>query len=148
MGLESSSWDWLRKGIMRQLPHFAVLDRVENGVCDGMADVNYCIRGIEGWIELKAVPLPVRARTPVLGREGLNVNQVNWHLARQQVLSKTYVFITAAPYRWLIGGQHARDINSWTADELIVHSRFWYDDNWGDSQWQGLIHALAPSHIW
>ena len=145
MGLEATSWDWLRNGIRKTLPHFSVLDRIENGVLTGMADVNYCIRGHEGWIELKAVELPKRACTAVLGARGLNKEQINWHLARQQVLSTTWVFISADPYRWLVGGHAAREVNDWTADELCLHARYWYDEKWSGSQWRRFVNILAPS---
>ncbi len=136
MGLEATSWDWLRNGIHKTLPAFSLLERVENGVVDGMADVCYSIRGCDGWIELKAVDLPKQESTPVLGKKGLNIAQVNWHLARSQVLSPTWVFISAAPYRWLVMGLWAREVNGWTRDELCVRSRFWYDENWTNKQWQ------------
>jgi hypothetical protein len=29
-------------------------DRIENGVGVGMPDINYCLSGIEGWIEMKS----------------------------------------------------------------------------------------------
>lgn len=147
MGREASSWDWLSAGINKTLPHFSVLDRVENGVLAGMADVNYCIRGVEGWIELKCVEMPKRFDTRVLGDKGLNLEQINWHLKRQAVLSNTFIFITAKPYRWLVGGHFAREVNNWSADDLCVHSRFWYDDNWKPQQWTDLLRILAPSPI-
>lgn len=145
MGLESTSWNWLRDGIGKELPHFSLLERVENGVLAGMADVNYVIRGNEGWIEMKAVDLPKRDSTPVLGAEcGLNQEQVNWHLRRAQVLGNTWVFISALPFRWLVMGGYAREINQWTRDDLCGRSRFWYDEKWGKLQWAGLINAIAP----
>lgn len=109
-----------------------------------MADVNYCIRSVEGWIELKAVDLPARDSTPVLGNKGLNKEQINWHLARFQVLSKTWIFISAEPYRWLVAGQWAREVNGWTRDELCMRSRFWYDEKWKEPQWKLFVAILAP----
>lgn len=145
MGLEATSWDWLRNGIKKTVPNFSLLERVENGVHIGTADVNYCIRGHEGWIELKAVDLPKRGDTAVLGRQGLNKEQINWHLARTQVLSQTWVFISADPYRWLVGGHSAAKVNGWTADELCLFSRFWYDEKWKEPQWRRFVNILAPS---
>ena len=143
MGLESTSWDWLRNGVQRTLPHFSYLERVENGVSAGMADVNYIIRGKEGWIELKAVELPKRESTPVLKYDGLNINQINWHLKRTAVLGRTWVFVSADPFRWLVAGMFAKEINDWTRDELCVHSRFHYDENWRKEQWERFVSILA-----
>lgn len=49
MGSESSFWQTLRKNVKGHL------ERVENMVGTGTPDVNFCIEGIEGWIELKHV---------------------------------------------------------------------------------------------
>jgi len=143
MGLEATSYSWLRDGIKRTVPHFALLERVENGVHIGTADVNYCIRGVEGWIELKAVPLPSREDTCVLGRRGLNAEQINWHLARMQVRSRTWVFITADEYRWLVPGMHADEVNSWTREQLCIRARFHYDEKWSARQWERLVSILT-----
>ena len=143
MGLEATSWDWLRDGIMKTLPNFALLERMENGVNIGTADVNYLIRGVEGWLELKAVELPKRENTPVLGEKcGLSVAQVNWHLARQQVLGRTWVFVSALPFRWLVWGGLAREVNRMTRDELCVRARMWYDEKWGPNEWKRLCNIL------
>lgn len=143
MGLEATSWDWLRTGIKKTVPEFSLLERVENGVLAGMADVNYLIRGTEGWIELKATEMPTRESTPILGREGLNREQINWHLARQRLSGRTWVFVSAAPYRWLISGVYADQMNEWTRDEMCLWARVWYDESWGATQWMRLIRALA-----
>lgn len=144
MGKEATSWEWLRDGITKALPAYSLLERVENGVCPGMADVCYSIKGVDGWIELKAVPLPARASTPVLtDKEGLNINQINWHIARQRVNSKTWVFVSAKPCRWLVSGIYAREINSWTADQFTAKARIATLANWKDHEWKMLIRALT-----
>jgi hypothetical protein len=146
MGLEATSYTWLRDGIRRTLPNFSLLERVENGVSVGMADVNYVIRGTEGWIEMKAVPLPARDSTPVLGNDcGLNPEQINWHLRRNQVLGRTWVFVSADPYRWLVSGAYARSINEWKRDDFCLFARVWYDEKWKERQWKELVGALGKS---
>lgn len=144
MGMEATSWDWLRTGIMKTVPAFALLERVENGVNIGTADVNFCIRAIEGWIELKAVDLPKRESTAVLGpKEGLNPDQINWHIKRQSLHSRTWVFISAHPYRWLVSGLWAREVNGWTRDELCMKARMWYDENWSKREWELFVRVLT-----
>lgn len=143
MGLEATSWGWLRDGVKKTLPAFSLMERIENGVGVGTADVNYLIRGIEGWIELKSVALPARESTPVLGREGLNTDQVNWHLQRAMLAGRTWVFVSADPFRWLVMGVNAREINGWTRDDFCIRSAFWYDEKWGPKEWERLINMLA-----
>lgn len=144
MGKEATSWDWLRSGIKRVVPAYSLLERVENGIGAGMADVNYVIRTKEGWIELKAVALPKRPGTAVLGEDGLrDPDQINWHLKRGVMGSRTWVFITAGDYRWLVSGAHARIINDLTVDGLCHYARIWHRGTWKEAQWQNLIAALV-----
>ncbi len=126
------------------MPAFSLLERVENGVGVGTADVNYVIRGVEGWIELKAVDLPKRDDTPVLGDKGLrDPDQINWHLRRAAVCGRTFVFISADPYRWLVSGAFAREMNRWTREQLCDHSTMWYDDKWNAGLWERLVRHLC-----
>jgi len=144
MGLEATSWGWLRDGVRKTLPAFSIMERVENGVLAGMADVNYVIRGVEGWIELKAVDLPKRDGTPVLGpKDGLSTAQKNWHMQRIGMCGKTFIFISADPYRWLVGGVWADQVNNWDRERLCDSSLMWYDENWTEFQWKALIRHLA-----
>ena len=65
------------------------IERVENGLVDGMPDVNYCFAGHEGWIELKAPDMPKRPATPLLqSQHQLSVAQANWFL-RQSLAGGT-----------------------------------------------------------
>lgn len=144
MGKEATSWEWLRDGITRSCPQGSLLERVENGVGAGMADVNYIIRGVEGWIELKAVDCPKRPGTAVLGLEkGLSLAQVNWHLARSKQNGRTWIFITAKPLRWLVPGMHARIVNLLSVEELCEKSRLWSGKNWDTMDWHRLVRVLG-----
>lgn len=144
MALEATSWDWLRDGIMRTVPSYALLERVENGVGVGTADVNYVIRGVEGWIELKAPVLPKRRSSPVLtGACQLNPEQVNWHMRRAALGGRTFIFVSAQPYRWLVDGVRAKEINNWDTDQFCDWAHFWYDENWKPPQWNALIRILT-----
>lgn len=145
VGKEATSWEWLRNGITKELPAYSLLERVENGLSAGMADVNYVIRSVEGWIEMKATTLPARADTAVLGDEkGLRKpEQVNWHVARHRVNGRTWVFVTAKPFRWLVSGVYARDINQWTAEEFNKRARISTSANWTAKEWGLLIKALS-----
>lgn len=144
MGKEATSYEWLRNGITKALPAYSLLERVENGVCNGMADIAYSIRGVDGWIEMKAVALPSKGSTPVLGADkGLNTNQINWHIARQRVRSRTWIFVSASPCRWLVNGIYAREINGWNAAEFHSKARIATLKNWTAHDWTMLIKALS-----
>lgn len=144
MGKEATSWEWLRDGIAKTLPQYSLLERVENGIVDGMADVNYVIRGSEGWIELKAAhALPKRKGTPVLPKgEGVRLEQINWHMKRQVLGGNTWFFVSVKPYRWLISGAYARLINEWDVDTMTQRARVWSDKNWKPEDWKALVRAL------
>jgi hypothetical protein len=60
--MESSLW----KLIKNKYSKFGHIIRVENPILPGTPDVNYCFDGLEGWIELKAIPhWPRRPKTLV-----------------------------------------------------------------------------------
>lgn len=145
-GAEASSWTWLRDGIKRIHP-MALLERVENGLSAGMADVNYLIDGVEGWVEMKAVILPKRPSTAVLGAKGLNPDQVNWHLKRDSCRGRTFIFVTAQPYRWLVGGIRAKFINEWTAQEFGEKARLHICGKWIENDWRQLCSALTDTLV-
>lgn len=141
MGLEATSWGWLREGLLR-VDRAAILERVENGVSAGMPDVNYVMGRTSGWIELKAVALPKNTGTPVLGREGLNLAQVNWHMARSSRGDNVWIFVSAAPYRWLLWGAHAKYINAMNAEGLRAHAAMWRCGVWNVEAWMKLREHL------
>lgn len=65
-------------------------ERIENMVGVGRPDVNYCVRGVEGNIELKQIQTwPVRAETPVAIKH-YSPQQRIW--ARQRVLAGGRVY--------------------------------------------------------
>ena len=59
---ESTMWGYLK----RTFGPYGDFMRVEDGINMGVPDVNYCICGVEGWIELKEIhDWPIRQKTPV-----------------------------------------------------------------------------------
>ena len=53
---EKSLWSLTRTGIKGEVPsHELHLERIENAAGAGTPDVNYCIRGTAGWVELKYI---------------------------------------------------------------------------------------------
>lgn len=85
---ESGLWgvmrDRLRGGGRR-------LTRIESTVGEGLPDVNYCINGEEGWVELKVVKLwPKRPLTPLRVPHYSPVQRL-WH--REQKLAGGRIFV-------------------------------------------------------
>ena len=79
---EKEFWKKVQRGLSGLLDGMGGrMDRVENGVCDGMPDVSAACAGVDIWIELKYMAgWPSRANTRVLGDRGLRPEQINWHL--------------------------------------------------------------------
>lgn len=146
MRKESQLYDWFYNGMMKALPHFTLIERVENGLVDGMADVNYVIRGVEGWVELKDRDdgAPTRDSTPVLiAKNGIRREQENWHLRRSQKMGRTFILIRAKPHIWLIPGQRIASINGANIAELCELSILHCDTNWAKNHWEELIARLS-----
>lgn len=84
------------------LPHH--FERVENAVASGTPDVDYCIDGRAGKLELKYTPRhPARASTPVLGRgNGLRRTQIVWIWRRLRAGGRVLVVIGTPRTTWAI----------------------------------------------
>lgn len=105
------------------------LQRIENGLAAGTPDVLSITKGHVAWVELKAVDsFPVRPKTPVLGDEGLNNEQRNWHLDWAMRGGISYVLIGigrgAARRLVMISGAHANLINEFNTIQLLAWERF------------------------
>lgn len=102
---ESKVFKRLRERITRPEDRF---ERVENGMIDGMPDVNYCLAGCEGWLELKAPRLPKHGATRLLGgSEPFKVDQANWFLRQTRARGRCGLFIATNDLLLLIPGSTA-----------------------------------------
>jgi hypothetical protein len=102
---ESKVFKRLRERITRPEDRF---ERVENGMIDGMPDVNYCLAGAEGWLELKAPKLPKHGATRLLGgSEEFKVSQANWFLRQSKARGRCALFIATNEMLLLIPGETA-----------------------------------------
>jgi len=125
------------------LGHF---ERVENAVGTGTPDVDYCVAGVAGKIELKyAVRHPVRASTPVLGRgNGLRRSQVIWIIRRNYVGGQVFVAIGSPHNTWFITTldktpDELAALEMLSAGELDAVS-VWHNDR---DDWSTLPRVLA-----
>ena len=97
------------------------LDRIENVVGVGTPDVNFCIDGVSGWIELKSPQEPVRPKSKLFSFKNnhkLNQDQKNWFLRERNAGGRSYILIMTDKRWMLINGKHADDINDLTVGQL------------------------------
>lgn len=105
------------------------MQRVENGVGDGMPDVHIAPRGRkEFWVELKTAQMPKRASTRVFSpKNGVRASQENWHL-QYNLFGGTSFILALVPkigHGWrdsdllLIPGKHVEQINEANAAKLL-----------------------------
>lgn len=114
---EKTDFNLLRKHMAR---HGDRLERVENVVGVGTPDVNYCIDGVEGWIELKSPKEPLRAYSKLFAdNHKLNQSQRNWFLRQRNAGGRGYILICTDKRWMLIDGKHADCINKLTAAQLL-----------------------------
>ncbi len=115
---EASFWtDRVRPGLIAGCRaaglrhHF---ERVENAVAVGTPDVDWCVAGVAGKIELKYSPRhPARPATPVLGRAGgLRRSQVVWISRRGWAGGRCFVMIGTPERTWLL------NVGGWPAARL------------------------------
>jgi hypothetical protein len=120
---EAGLWQRVRRAVQERFP-LARIDRIENGVVEGMPDAQACIAGVEIWLELKYVDKwPVRPSTQVLGRAGLRPEQINWHLRQKRAGGSSVVVMGVGRETWVTSGEHATEINHWTRSDWEARGR-------------------------
>lgn len=116
MSDESSLWQWLSRGLSSR-GHLVRIESPTTG--DGISDVNYCLDGHEGWIELKHADRPKREKTVVFkSQRGLTGEQISWILYRKRCGGRAFVLIQLGDRRLLIDGKYAARVNLSTSSEL------------------------------
>lgn len=106
--IESSFWTRrLRKLLVvscRNNGFRSHFERIENAVAVGTPDVDYCVNGVCGKIELKYTSShPRRPGTPVLGKgKGLRKSQIVWASRRSYAGGTVFVCIGSPTHTWLI----------------------------------------------
>ncbi len=135
---EKTLWTKFRTGITgSEAWQGGRIDRVENGVCDGMPDVSMTWKGVDLWVELKYVAQwPSRASTRVLGVKGLNPDQINWHLRHERAGGRSWILAGIGKEVWIAPGKFARDVNDWNKED-------WATKGWKKDVWENLLHALV-----
>lgn len=92
---ESELWRWLRDELTVSYKSID-LQRVESGsTSEGIPDVNYCLQGVEGWIELKVAKLT--KRPPYIITIGLRPAQAFWLARRRRAGGRAWVLAAIPP---------------------------------------------------
>lgn len=122
-------WDALRLNALKDKRVY--LERVENMCVDGMPDVLALADGVTSFVELKAqVAWPMRDNTAVLGDDGLNPSQINWHLNWTKHGGNSYVLVGVGVLRarqlFMLSGALATGMNRLTKTEFKLLDR----DSW------------------
>lgn len=132
---EQRLWDSMK----RNAPGVFWLRRIENEVAEGDPDVWCVTRGpVECWVELKAPTAPKRPTTRLLGDQGLNPAQVNWHLRAAKLGVRAYTLIRDDRKRLLLVPSTESNVprlNGMSYDELQAHSVA--------SEWPGIFRELS-----
>jgi hypothetical protein len=101
-------------------------ERIENGLGEGTPDVNYCMAGAEGWLEIKAPVTPVRESTALFGsNHPVSQEQSNWFLNQSRAGGKAYLFIASSELLLLMPShivENNRLINKMTLGQMQPHS--------------------------
>ena len=120
---EKTAYQLMRKKLLQPKDR---MDRIEAGSIAGIPDVNYCIEGKEGWIELKAPKIPIMQDTMLFkSQHNLSQMQKNWFYRQVRAGGKCWVLIAGDTHWMLISGKYADEINELTAGEL-----------WGIASWK------------
>lgn len=121
-----------------------MLQRIENGVVDGMPDTFYTIDNVQGWIELKAPLEPKRPTTALFsGNHKLSVSQRNWLLMHHQAGGISWVAVETESTWLLIEGRHADSVNSGTLDQLKELAAFWANRPMTENNWREVVQHLT-----
>lgn len=113
---EKTDYQALRKHLVQGKER---LDRVENIAGTGTPDVNYCIDGVEGWIEMKSPKEPKRAKSKLFAdNHKFSQTQKNWFLKQRNAGGRAFILICTDKRWMLIDKWQADFVNGMTVDEI------------------------------
>jgi len=137
---EKTDYKRLRKNMKQPLDR---LDRIENVVGVGTPDVNYCIEGVEGWIEIKSPSAPKRKTTAVLkSQHNLNQDQKNWFKSQFNAGGTAWILLCMKTKWILVSGSWADQVNEMTTDRLLEISAWKANAPIFIGQWETLRMRL------
>ena len=112
---EHNLWVRIRSNIGDR-GHFV---RMEFNPEAGIPDVDYCIKGVEGKIELKyTASVPARANTAVFTNGGLRDAQIAWIYTRVRHGGRVWILPQIGERLFLVPGKYCREFNSMTTHQI------------------------------
>jgi hypothetical protein len=129
----------------------ADFERVENGVANGTPDVDYCIGGVGGKIELKYLDHPARDTTPVMtDRYGLRASQLVWAGKRAKAGGLVWLLLGTDKYIWLVDLRPSiirERVNVMNTRELTEYASWYHNNNLSKSVlWRYCLAVLGQVH--
>lgn len=124
--MEKDLWATMRDHVKTH-GHF---ERIENMVGRGRPDVNYCVRGVEGNIELKQIRSWPALPDTVVKIEHFSPQQRNWLRTRTSAGGRVYVLLQVVepvPYYGLFDGMAAVTFlgKFWTQANIRARALAW-----------------------
>jgi hypothetical protein len=127
---EKTLWTKLRPG----LAAFGHFERIENMVGTGTPDVDFCVAGTHGKIELKYVKsYPKKHDTPIMSHGGLRTEQVAWMLNRLRNGGRIFTLVgigtPTGTDLWLfrMDENNVRELNSYGMRIYQHQACWWYE---------------------
>lgn len=125
---ETRLWEWLKGAEASFLDRELHMERIENLVGVGNADVSGCLSERYFDIELKTADRPARKSTVILNprNEYVRPAQKVWHMRRWLAGGNNFVLLQVGSgtdaWRYLLPGLYIRDIEGKTEGELFAMS--------------------------
>lgn len=139
MSSESSLWDYIR-GAIGHRGHFT---RIEFNPEAGVPDVDFCIKGSDGKIELKhAHAAPARSTSKVFGEHGLRTSQITWIFTRRRHGGNVWILAQVGRSFYLVCGDYARTFNQMTLHQIAKASSWSADAPIAQEDWELLLTTL------
>jgi penicillin-binding protein-related factor A (putative recombinase) len=119
------------------------LMRVENATQSGTPDVNGCWQGVEFWVELKKVPRPRNARTPVRVPH-FTPQQRAWLKTRTRHGGRAFVLIQIGRAYFLHGPEDVDQIGNMTIHQHHQQARLAWSQK-EKERWQAALQCLTTT---
>jgi hypothetical protein len=130
---EANFWQLIRKNVPGHLV------RIENHAGTGQPDVNYCIAGVEGWIELKYLEAFPKRQDTMVRIPHFEPEQRIWLTQRKNAGGRVFLFVRvdgiAGGFFLFDGKEAARHIGvNWIREEWNARAlKSWAPRmNWGE----------------
>lgn len=131
---EQRLWDTMKSNRPMQVR----LERIENGVGNGTADVHGTARGVTAWFELKQLNRPKKDSTRFLKKNTVRVAQRAWHREYAHHGGRSYLLIRDDQRQlYLVPGGEIHLVMDFAYDFFQKRYRC---DNWQEL----FIHAFRP----